>query len=463
MPNDSTSGRSWQARLSARPADLTVAYGESLSVDYRLYEQDIAGSIAHATMLREVGLISDGELGAIRDGLAAIRDEIAAGTFVFDLAQEDIHMAVETALIERTGDAGRKLHTARSRNDQVALDLRLWLRDRTDQMLALVTDLQRALLDQADRHAGVLMPAYTHLQRAQPLELAAYLLAFVEMLDRDAGRFADARRRINVCPLGAGAVAGTTLPIDRARTAELLGFEAIAASSIDAISERDVAAEFLFCCTITALHLSRWAEDGILHASGEFGFLVIDDAYCTSSSMMPQKRNPDLLELMRGKSAAVLGQLVGLLGLIKGLPLAYNRDLQEDKRLLFAAADTVGDSLRVAAAVVRHSRYDAERTGSAAGGGYSDATALAEYLVGKGVPFRRAHQIVGELVAAAEREGKPLAAMPLSALKAACPQIDKDVFEHLGAVNVVARYRSLGAAGGAPLVEQLARWRERLE
>jgi len=244
--------------------------------------------------------------------------------------------------------------------------------------------------------------------------------------------------------------------------AELLGFDAVAANSIDATSERDVAAEFLFCCMVAALHLSRWAEDGVLYASQEFGFLRIEDAYCTSSSMMPQKRNPDLLELIRGKSAAVLGQLVGLLGLLKGLPLAYNRDLQEDKRLLFTAADAVGDSLLVAAEVVRHSRYDAKRTAAAAAGGFSDATSLVEYLVGRGVPFRRAHQVVGELVALAEQWSMPLADLPLGDLKKACPQIGPDVFEHLGADNVVRRYRSLGAAGGPPLAEQLRTWRKRL-
>ena len=457
--------RSWQARLSAEPAGATVSYGESLSFDRRLYGHDIAGSIAHATMLAEVGLISEAELGAIRAGLEQIGLEIEAGQFHFDPKQEDIHMAVESRLIAKLGeigDAGRKLHTGRSRNDQVALDLRLWMRDRIDAAHRGIITLQRALLAQAERHAGALMPAYTHLQRAQPIELGAYLLAYIEMLERDSDRFADCRSRANISPLGAGAVAGTTLPIDRLRVADLLAMYSVATNSIDAISERDVAAEFAFCCTITMLHLSRWAEDGILHASQEFGFLTIDDAYCTSSSMMPQKRNPDLLELMRGKSATVLGQFVGLLTLLKGLPLAYNRDLQEDKPMLFKAADTLIGSLAVAAELVEHSRYSVERLAAAAGGGFMDATSLAEYLVGKGLPFRKAHQAVGEIVKIAEREGKTLADLSLAQLRAACPQIAKDVYGSLGPANVVAKYRSLGAAGGPPLAEQVRQWKERL-
>jgi argininosuccinate lyase len=454
--------RSWQARLSANPAGATVSYGESLSFDRRLYAHDIAGSIAHATMLAEVGLISEAELAAIRTGLEQIGLEIAEGRFHFDPKQEDIHMAIETALVERIGDAGRKLHTGRSRNDQVALDLRLWMRDRIDAAHRGIITLQRALLAQAERYAGALMPAYTHMQRAQPIEVGAYLLAYIEMLERDSDRFADCRSRANISPLGAGAVAGTTLPIDRLRVADLLAMYSVATNSIDATSERDVAAEFAFCCTITMLHLSRWAEDGILHSTQEFGFLTIDDAYCTSSSMMPQKRNPDLLELMRGKSAAVLGQFVGLLTLIKGLPLAYNRDLQEDKPLLFKTADTLIDSLAVAAEIVGHSRYNVDRLAVAAGGGFMDATSLAEYLVGKGIPFRKAHQAVGEIVRIAEAEGKALADLSLTQFRSASPAIGKDVYAALGPANVVAKYRSLGAAGGPPLAEQFKQWKERL-
>ncbi|MCG3178090.1 MAG: Argininosuccinate lyase [Phycisphaerae bacterium] len=455
--------RSWQARLAAEPADLTVAYGESLSIDHRLYEQDIAGSVAHATMLQEAGLISGADLLRIRRGLEHIRQQISAGTFAFDATQEDIHMAIEAALIKDVGDAGRKLHTARSRNDQVALDLRLWLRDQVAGLQALIRELQAALLRQAEDHADVVLPAYTHLQRAQPIELGAYLLAWIEMLQRDADRLADCRKRINVSPLGAGAVAGTTLPINRQRVAELLGMDGVLASAVDATSERDVAAEFLFCVTMVGLHLSRWAEDGCIYASQEFGFLRIDDAYCTSSSMMPQKRNPDLLELMRGRAAVVLGQLVGLLGLLKGLPLAYNRDLQEDKRLIFTAVDTVRLSLRVAAEIVRHSRYNAETAEKAAAGGLTDATALAEYLVGKGVPFRTAHQYVGEVVQLAEGQGVSLVEMPLDQLQAVADEVADDVFQWLGARRVVKRYTSYGAGGGEPLAQQLAAWKQRLK
>ncbi len=449
--------------MSAAADGLTVSFVESISFDQRLWRYDIAGSIAHAEMLASVGLLSSADVSRIKAGFASIERDIGAGRFHFDPAQEDIHMVLEAALVERVGEPGRKLHTARSRNDQIALDLRLYLRDAIDtRILPALGKLNRTLVARAAAEADSIMPAYTHLQRAQPISLGAYLLAYVEQFDRDRQRFLDARERINICPLGAGAVAGTTLPIDRRRVAKRLGFADIARNSIDASSDRDFCVEFVACCATAMMHLTRLAEDWILYASQEFGFLRIDDAFCTGSSMMPQKRNPDVLELVRGKNGRVVGALTGLLAVLKGLPLAYNRDLQEDKVHVFAAHDTLCASLAATAAVVEHSRFDRQRLEAATAHGFMDATILAEYLVGKGVPFRRAHQIVGGLVAQAERAGRELAEMPLSELQAACDRIDRDVYRFLGARNVVARYRSEGSAGPASVRRQAAAWRKRL-
>jgi argininosuccinate lyase len=458
----SGSQKSWQGRLTADTDPRTARFVASLDVDRVLWRYDIAGSIAHARMLSEVGILTRREFSTIRRGLESIAADIEAFKLDMPVELEDIHMVVEKALIDRTGAAGAKLHTGRSRNDQVALDLRLWARDAADDLLDGIVELQRALVGLAERQGQVVMPAYTHLQRAQPILAGHAVLAYVEMLQRDADRLADARRRINVCPLGSGAVAGTSLPLDRARTAELLGFDEVSRNSIDATSDRDFLAELCFACTMLAVHLSRWAEDWIIYSSTEFGFIELSDAYCTSSSMMPQKKNPDTLELIRGKAANAVAQLVGMVTLLKGLPLAYNRDLQDDKRFAFAAVRPMMQALTVAAGIAGTASFRAEHIAETLDAGYLDATALAEYLVGKGVPFRQAHHVVGSLVARAAAAGKPLAKLPLDELRAASGRIGADVYKHLGAANVVKRYAPDGAAGPKQLRKQLAFWKKML-
>ncbi len=454
--------RSWEKRLAAGPDELTVNYVESLSYDTRLYKYDIVGSIAHATMLAERKLITQAELKAIKNGLIEISEQIEAGRFRFDKAHEDIHMAVEAALIEKIGEPGKKLHTARSRNDQVATDVRLWLRDEIEGQQAAIVQLQKAFVQLARKHDDDLMPAYTHLQRAQPIVIGAYLLSFVEQLERDFIRLANCWNLLNVSPLGSGAIAGSTLAIDRLSTARQLGFADIAHSSIDGISDRDFCAEFIFDCALIGAHLSRFAEDWILFSSNEFDFVRIDDAFCTSSSMMPQKRNPDVLELMRGKTGSLYGALIGMLTILKGQPSGYNRDLQEDKIHLFAAADTVRASLEMARAVVAHTQFRTAKIAAGLDAGFLDATALAEYLVGKGVPFRAAHGVVGALVSLCEKDGRPLSEVSLETFKEHASQIDADVYEYLGARHVVQRYASAGAAGPQQVKERVAYWKKHL-
>jgi argininosuccinate lyase len=455
--------RSWEKRLAAGPDELTVDYVESLSYDARLYKYDIVGSIAHAAMLAQQKLITQPEFKAIEKGLVEISEEIEAGRFEFDKSCEDIHMAIEAALIKKIGAPGAKLHTARSRNDQVATDIRLWLRDEIELLQAGIAQLQKALVQLAAKHTDDLMPAYTHMQRAQPIVIAAYLLSFVEQLERDFVRLRNCRTLLNASPLGAGAIAGSTLRIDRKSTARQLGFADIVYNSIDAVSDRDFCAEFIFDCALIAAHLSRLAEDWILFSSNEFGFIRIDDAFCTSSSMMPQKRNADVLELMRAKTGSIYGALVAMLTILKGQPSGYNRDLQEDKTHVFATADTIEKSLEIAAAVVSHTTFRTKEIAAGLDAGFLDATALAEYLVGKGIPFRTAHGIVGTLVALCEKDGRQLAQLSLEEFKAHSPVIDRDVYEYLGAANVVKRYASAGAAGPVQARQQLAFWKERLK
>ena len=453
--------RSWEHRLSGAPHELTAAFVQSLDFDTRLYPYDIAGSIAHAQMLSEVGLITADEFNRIRAGLEEIKAEIDAGKFVFDIAREDVHMAVEAALIARTGEPGKKLHTARSRNDQVATDFRLWTRAAVDRLDGLLADLCRALLDAGDRNAATVMPGFTHLQHAQPVSAGQYYLAYVEQFARDRERLADCRRRVSRLPLGAGALAGTSLPIDRRRVAELLGFEAVAVNSMDATCDRDFAIEYVFCLSMTAMHLSRWAEDSIIFISPEFGFLDIADAFCTGSSMMPQKKNPDVCELIRGRTAGVYGALVSLLSLLKSQPMGYNRDLQEDKRHAFLAADLLEPSVRIAAEVVRGTVLRPDRLAGHAAAGYLDATALAEYLVERGVPFREAHGIVGSLVRECENRGlTELSQLPGEVLSAG--KVGPDAVGRLGPENVVKAYRSEGSAGLDSVRAQIADWRKRL-
>lgn len=456
------SGKSWQGRLTADTDAATAAFVASIDVDPVLFRYDIAGSVAHALMLSEQKVITRDEFKAIREGLLAVEADIAAGRLDMPVALEDIHMVIESALIQRIGEVGKKLHTGRSRNDQVALDLRLYVRDAVEALQAGVRALQREFVGLTERQGQVVMPAYTHLQRAQPILAGHGLMAYVEMLGRDDERLADCRRRVNVSPLGSGAVAGTSIPLDRARTAELLGFAEISRNSIDATADRDFLCEFCFCCAMLAGHLSRWAEDWIIYSTSEFGFVELHDAYCTSSSMMPQKKNADTLELIRGKAATALAQLVGMMTLVKGLPLAYNRDLQDDKRFVFAADTAMRQALAVAAGIVSTAKLRAQRIEAGLDGGFLDATALAEYLVNRGVPFRQAHHVVGGLVARAEQAGKPLADLPLETLRAACDKVGPDVYDHLTAANVVKHYAPDGAGGRRQLDAQLAYWRERL-
>ena len=423
------------------------AFTASLPFDRRLFRHDIRGSIAHARMLAKVRLIRASEARAIERGLKEIEREIDAGRFRFDIGDEDIHLAVERRLIEKIGDAGRKLHTARSRNDQVALDFRLYLRDELRQVIAIVGELRTALIRLARRHVETVMPGYTHLQRAQPVSLAHHLLAYVEMLTRDGERFAQALARTDVMPLGAGALAATTLPIDRAMVARELGFGGITANSIDAVSDRDFAVDFLSAAALLAVHLSRMSEELILWTSSEFGFASIPDEFSTGSSMMPQKKNPDLAELIRGKTGRVIGDLVAMLTILKGLPLAYNSDLQEDKERVFDALDTIKPATRLMAKLWTALRFDRDAM-LAAAGGFALATDLAEYLVEKGVAFREAHEIVGRIVRETAAAGATLEDLKHSDLRRYSPAFKADAAEILRAENSLAR-RSV-AGGPAP-------------
>ncbi len=454
--------KSWEKRLSGEPDELMVGFVESLSIDRRLYKYDIVGSIAHAQMLAEQKLITKNELRQIKSGLIEIGEEIAGGRFKFKKEYEDIHMAIEAALVAKIGQAGKKLHTGRSRNDQVATHVRLWMRDRIEILQAKITLLQKAIVKLAARYAEDVMPAYTHLQRAQPIVIAAYLLSFAEQFERDFLRLRNCSVLLNVSPLGSGAVAGSTLALDRESTARQLGFSGISYNSIDAVSDRDFCAEFIFDCALIATHLSRLAEDWILYSSNEFGFVKIDDAYCTSSSMMPQKRNPDVLELIRGKTGQVYGSLMAMLTILKGQPSGYNRDMQEDKTHIFAADDTVDACLDMACAVVSHTKFATKRIAAGLNEGFLDATALAEYLVSRGVPFREAHGVVGSLVADCEKQSKRLAELALEEFQQHSDSIEADVYEHLGAACVAGRYVTEGAAGPTQAKGQVAYWNKQL-
>ena len=457
------SGKSWQNRLSGEIDELAVDFVESLSYDRRLYKYDIAGSIAHARMLCDQGFLTKKEFSEIRKGLFEIGDEIAAGRFKFDKVQEDIHMAVEAALIKKIGDAGKKLHTGRSRNDQVATDERLWMRDEIELLQTRITLLQKAFVKLAGKYTTAVMPAYTHLQRAQPIVIAGYLLSFVEMFERDYIRLGNCSDLLNVSPLGCGAVAGSTIALDRESTARQLGFSGITRNSMDGVSDRDFCAEFIFDCSLIAAHLSRLAEDFIIYCSSEFSFISINDKYCTSSSMMPQKRNPDMLELIRGKTGSVYGSLVAMLTILKAQPSTYNRDMQEDKIHVFNAADTVSASVDMAAAIVSNTVFRTDYIAEGLDEGFIEATALAEYLVKKKVPFRQAHGIVGGIVADCEKKGCKLADMSLKDFKAVCEKIGEDVYDSLGTSNVTWQYLSAGAAGPEQSAEEIVFWKEKLK
>ncbi|MFM1769125.1 MAG: hypothetical protein RJA22_1654 [Verrucomicrobiota bacterium] len=454
-------------RFARGPAAEVAAFSESISFDWRLWEHDIQGSLAHAAMLRRIGVLSRAELAAITRGLRRIAAEIRAGRFAWQPELEDVHMNIEAALTRRV-PAGAKLHTARSRNDQVALDMRLWLRDQTTALLAEVRALQQALVALGRRHAAVVIPGYTHLQRAQPVLLAHHLLAYVEMLDRDADRLADGRRRLNVCPLGSGALAGSTLPLDREFVARQLGFvdergrPRVTQNSMDAVSDRDFAVEFCAHAALLAVHLSRLAEDLVLWAGTEFNFIRIADAYTTGSSLMPQKKNPDVAELARGKSGRVIGNLVSLLTLLKGLPMCYNRDLQEDKERLFDSVDTVRHTVRVLTGMLRHTRANTQACAAAAADPGLIATDLADYLVRKKLPFRAAHHAVGAAVALAEQLGKPLNALSLAELRSVEPRFGPDVRRLFDLPTALARRTLTGAPSPREVGRQLDRWEKQL-
>jgi len=456
------SKKSWESRLAGEPDKLAVDFVQSVSVDRRLYKYDIAGSIAHAQMLAAQKLITSSEFVRIKKGLLEIEQEITAGKFKFDRELEDIHMAIEAALIKRIGEAGEKLHTARSRNDQVATDVRLWMRDEIEILQSKLRTLQNALVKLAGKYASDVMAVYTHMQRAQPAVIGAYLLSFVEQFERDFIRLGNCRKLVDVCPLGSGAIAGSTLSINRRLTARLLGFSAVSRNSIDSVSDRDFCAEFIFDCSLIATHLSKLAEDWIIYSSGEFRFVKIDDAFCTSSSMMPQKRNPDVLELIRAKAGGVYGALMAMLTILKAQPSGYNRDLQEDKVHIFAAADSIEASLDVAAAVVKHTKFNTKKITASLDKGFLDATSIAEYLVGRGVAFRQAHKIVGQLVKKCEKQGKSLGQLSIEEFKKHCTLVEPDVYDWLGADNVIKKYVSEGAAGAGQTKAQIRFWQKKL-
>lgn len=465
MSNSAPVSRS--GRFASGPASDVANYTESISFDWRLWRQDIRGSKAHAAMLCKRGLLTEEELRDITSGLDQIAAEIDAGKFVWQPSLEDVHMNIESELTRRT-PAGAKLHTGRSRNDQVALDLRLWLREENQCLLAEMEELQRALVDFGQREVEVIIPGYTHLQRAQPVYLAHHLLAYVEMLERDRERFTECAQRINVCPLGSGALAGSTLPLDREMAATLLGFVGpdgsarVSQNSMDAVCDRDFAVEFCAHAALLAIHLSRLAEDLVLWASTEFGFIRISDAYTTGSSLMPQKKNPDIAELMRGKSGRVVGNLTALLTMLKGLPMTYNRDLQEDKERLFDTVDTVRATVRIAAAMLNNAAANREACREAAADSAMLATELADYLVRKGVPFRAAHHSVGALVALAERQGRKLGQLSVADIQTVDARFGDDIKACFVLEEAMAGRKLAGSPGTEEVKRQLARWKARL-
>ncbi|MST95231.1 MAG: argininosuccinate lyase [Pedosphaera sp.] len=454
-------------RFASGPAADVAQFSESISFDWRLWEHDLIGSIAHATMLAKIGVLTPAELKAIRAGLEQIGQEIADGKFRWKPELEDVHMNIEAELTKRV-PAGAKLHTGRSRNDQVALDVRLWLRDEIALLAEEIRALQKTLVTLGAKNSAVIIPGYTHLQRAQPVYFAHHLLAYVEMLERDHARLADCFARVNVCPLGSGALAGSSLPLDRESVAKQLGFvdtkgrPQLTQNSMDGVSDRDFMIEFCADAALLAVHLSRLAEDVILWVSTEFNFIKIADAYTTGSSLMPQKKNPDVAELTRGKSARVIGNLVSLLTLLKGLPMTYNRDLQEDKERLFDTADTVRACVRLMAAMLANTAVNAAACAAAARDPLLLATDLADYLVKKGMPFRQAHHVVGAVVALAEKSGTPLDRLTLADFQGVDQTFTRDVTEVLHLEKAMARRALTGAPGTKEVAKQLARWQKLL-
>jgi argininosuccinate lyase len=446
-PKKSGSGKMWGGRFSETTAASVEAFSASIHYDSRLYHYDIAGSKAHAAMLAAQGILSQEELAAITGGLAAIEKEIEQGTFVFRRELEDIHMNIEKSLVERIGPAGAKLHSARSRNDQVALDFKMYLRDQCDTMVELLDAVRRAFVVLARKYLGGVMPGYTHMQRAQPVQIAHHMLAYYEMFGRDRERMVDCRKRLNLSPLGCAAMAGTGLPIDREQVAAALGFAGVTANSMDTSGDRDYAIEFTGNCTMIQLHLSRLSEELVLWSTQEFDFVNIPDKFCTGSSIMPQKKNPDIPELIRGKSGRVVGSLMTLITLVKGLPLTYNRDLQEDKEPVFDTVDTVSASLAIMAELLENLTFNTERMAEATKTGCITATDLADYLVLKNVPFREAHGIVGRAVAYCLEKGCELPDLTLQELSGFSPVIGQDVYEVLSVEGSVNSRISTGGTG----------------
>ena len=461
--NPTAGNTQWGSRFAAGPSAIMQAINASVGFDRKLWRQDIRGSLAHAAMLAHVGIISAADEMAIREGLEKIAARIEASDFTWSEDLEDVHMNIEARLTDAIGEAGKRLHTGRSRNDQVALDIRLWVRDAIDGLADQVRDVMRALVARAEEHAGTVMPGFTHLQPAQPTTFGHHLLAYVEMLSRDLSRLADCRARLNESPLGAAALCGTGFPIDRHMTAASLGFDGPTRNSLDSVASRDFAAEFLFVCAMCATHLSRFAEEVVIWTNPYFGFVKLSDAFTTGSSIMPQKRNPDAAELVRGKTGRVFGALIGMLVVMKGLALTYFKDMQEDKEGLFDSAETLTLALAATAGMVRDLQPNVARLAEAAGAGFSTATDLADWLVRElAMPFRDAHHVTGRLVAKAESMGTDLAALTLTEMQVAEPRITDAVF---GVLSVAASVRSRTSYGGtapANVARMAAEWRGRL-
>ncbi|MCF7520863.1 argininosuccinate lyase [Neisseria sp. ZJ106] len=451
--------KTWSGRFNEPVSELVKKYTGSIDFDQRLAKWDIQGSLAHAQMLTQAGVLSSEDLAAIRQGMTEILAEIEAGKIEWSLDLEDVHMNIERRLTDKIGDAGKRLHTGRSRNDQVATDIRLWLRDQISDIQNLIQNLQSALVELAEKNAAVVMPGFTHLQVAQPVSFGHHMLAYVEMLGRDFERMADCRKRVNRMPLGAAALAGTTYPIQREITAELLGFEQICQNSLDAVSDRDFAIEFTAAAGLLMIHLSRLSEELILWMSPRFGFIDIADRFCTGSSIMPQKKNPDVPELVRGKAGRVIGHLSGLLLLMKSQPLAYNKDNQEDKEPLFDTVDTLIDTLRIYADMMRGVTVKPENMRAAVMQGFATATDLADYLVKKGIPFRDSHEVVAQAVRHAEQHGVDLSDLPLDVLQGFSSLVAEDVYEVLTPEGSLNARNHLGGTAPEQVLKQVARWK----
>ena len=452
----------WAGRTSGEVSSIADDFNSSIHFDCKLYKQDITGSMAHAAMLGAQGILSKQEADTLIDGLQGILDDLESGKLDFDDTCEDIHMFVEQVLTQRLGDVGKKLHTARSRNDQVALDLRMYLRSEIDEISVLVKQLLKAVVDQAEQNLGVIMPGYTHLQRAQPILFGHHLMAYAMMLLRDLDRLADCRKRMNVSPIGCCALAGTTYHTDRWMEAKALGFDDIARNSIDGVSDRDFCVELMSAVSVLMMHLSRFSEEIILWASWEFKFIELSDAYTTGSSIMPQKKNPDMAELVRGKTGRVYGDLMALLTTLKGLPLAYNKDMQEDKEAVFDAVDTVKMCLKVFAPMVETMTAKPENMKKAAQGGFINATDLADYLVKKGLPFRSAYKISGQIVAKCIADGQVLETLPLEAYQSFSPLFGADLYQDIDLTTCVEKRVSQGGTSAASVQAQIAYVKERM-